>query len=214
MTLNMLEKDFASHTNYLTTNTQMSNATQQAYNGNGEGQWADRFGAIADIMGDWLQSHLLTASRYRSKVQHGDDSIIAAACTQFSIEKETARAMYEGKCQAKATSWSTTMGEISSRINAATHEPQQARRQIDAQTPPPPNVVNYHDNRQDVRNLTYHAPSNGDAIMSGVPLLEGPQRSIPRRITEFAGQVHPDLQTDEDNKQRQSHSLPWAVEEL
>lgn len=45
--------------------------------------------------------------------------------------------------------------------------------------------------------------------MTGVPLIEGPQLSIPRRLTGFAGQGHPDLQTDEDIKQRQSHNLPY-----
>ena len=49
--------------------------------------------------------------------------------------------------------------------------------------------------------------------MTGIPRIGGPQLSVPMRITEFVGQQHPDLQTDEKITQRQSHNLPHEVEE-
>ena len=49
--------------------------------------------------------------------------------------------------------------------------------------------------------------------MTGVPRIEGLQLSVPRRITELPGQQHPDLQTDENMRQRQSHNVPYEVGE-
>ena len=62
---------------------QYASATQQAYAAMGDGQWADRFSSILDIMNERLQSHLQIAVRYRNQIQHGNDSKIAAAITRF-----------------------------------------------------------------------------------------------------------------------------------
>ena len=72
---------------------------------------------------------------------------------------------------------------------------------MDAAPPRLPTIVHHHDNRQDVRNLTYHPPFQGDVTMMDIP--------ISRRFTEFAGQQHHNLQTDEDMRQLQSHNLPY-----
>ena len=207
MGLNRLEQDIVAQTNNISTMIQRTTAAQQAHRAVNEGQWADRLGSILDILNEWMQIHHEMAARYRSQVQNGNsDNEIAAAITQFNMAADTAGTTYGGKCETKASGWGMTWQGVIDRIYAAMNASVGTQRQVEA--PPPPTVVNtYHDNRQEIRSLTYHAPSGVDTIMGGVPELEGTQ--IPRQITEFAGQQHPDLQTDEDMRQRQSHNLPY-----
>ena len=209
MGLHRLEQEIAVQTNNISSMIQRTTTAQQAHRAVNEGQWADRLGSILDILNEWMQIHHEMAARYRSQIQNGNsDNEIAAAITQFTMAANTAGTTYGGKCQTKASGWGVTWEDVTDRIHAAINASVETQRQVEA--PPPPTVVNtYHDNRQDIRNLTYHAPAGGDTIMGGVPQLEGPQPSIPRQITEFAGQQHPDLQTDEDMRQRQSHNLPY-----
>ena len=56
---NTLERDIIIQTTNISTLMQSPNATQQVYKPIADGEWADRFGPIAEIMDEWLQnSHL------------------------------------------------------------------------------------------------------------------------------------------------------------
>ena len=45
-------------------------------------------------------------------------------------------------------------------------------------------------------------------------VIEDTPKDSGTRFSEFAGQQHPDLQTDEDMRQRQSHNLPDDDDQL